>query len=105
MDCPTWQSPARDRSRRSARGWCETRIGGDLPTIVEAAEQAFKPEERGELRTNAAQARERSRWGIRISRGGLRHERVPLRLDRDQLGEDQLEPGELALDLALEMRR
>ena len=82
----------------------QARVGGHLPAVVEVSEQALRPEDGGELRTDALDVEQhrRRRWRHGLSRG---KQRVTLGLDRLDLLEQQFEPIELAADLRLQMQR
>src|SRR5216683_534268 len=83
--------------------WRQARISGDLTSVVEVAEEPFRPKYGGELRTNAFNIQQHRR---RHRRRGMRRDQqcVPLGLHGFDLLEKHFEPIELAVDLRLEMR-
>ena len=89
---------------RSALPGCrgQARIRSDLASIVEVSEKSFRPEDGGEVRSNAL---DREQHGRRRRRGNLLRgkQRVPLGLHLLDLLEQQFEPIELTADLSLQM--
>src|SRR5690242_11840388 len=82
-----------------------TRVSGDLPSIIEAAEERLEPEQRGELGTDAAQPLQRRGDRVRIGLRGRLDQRVALALDSNELRADPIEPFDLPPDLRLEALR
>jgi site-specific DNA recombinase len=80
----------------------QSRIGRDLPSIVEAAEQGLQPDQRAELGTDPLEPRQGG--GCRLRLGGRLQadQRVALTLNRGHLRGDQVDPVELPADLRLE---
>src|SRR4051794_21018987 len=90
---------------RSALPWRggQPRIGGNLLSVVERAEQALRPERGGRLGSNASQRQQhgRRRWhtGARLRLG---QQGIALGLDSLDLFDQELEPIELPSDLGLQ---
>src|SRR3954447_18260029 len=81
-------------------------IGGNLLSVAERAEQAFRPERDGRLGSDASQRQQLGRWrwhtGARLRLG---QPGIALGFAGLDLFDQQLKPIELAADLALEARR
>src|SRR3954447_18560521 len=94
-----------DRSALPWRGG-QPGIGGNLLSVVERAEQAFRPERGGRLGSNAFQRQQHGRWrwhaGARLRLG---QHGIPLVLDSLDLFDQELEPVELPADLGLQALR
>src|SRR5215210_4482169 len=94
-----------DRSALPWRGG-QPRIGGNLLSVVERAEQAFRPERGGRLGSNASQPQQQGRWrwhaGARLRPG---QQGIPLGFDSLDLFDQELEPVELPADLGLQALR
>ena len=82
----------------------QARIRRELAAIVEVTEEPLRPEDGGELRTDALDVEQhrRRRWRADLLRG---KQRISLGLHRLDLLEQQFEPIEFTADLGLEMRR
>src|SRR3954465_14118585 len=84
----------------------QPRIGGNLLSVAERAEQTFRPERGGRLGSNASQRQQQSRWrwhaGARPRPG---QHGIALRLDSPALFDQELEPIELSADLGLQALR
>ena len=80
----------------------QARVRSDLASIVEVSEESFRPEDGGELRSDALDVEQHRR---RRRRSGLLRgeQRVPLGLHRLDLLKQQFEPIEFTADLSLEM--
>src|SRR4029450_5728159 len=93
---------------RSALPWCggQPRIGRNLLSVAERAEQALRPERGGRLGSNASQRQQQGRWrwptGARPRPG--QHGIAP-GFDSLDLFDQELEPIELAADLGLQALR
>ena len=89
---------------RSALPGCRRQacIRSDLASIVEVSEKSFRPEDGGEVRSDALDGEQhgRRRRCDNLLRG---KQRVPLCLHRLDLLEQQFEPIELTADLSLQM--
>src|ERR1700756_90224 len=89
---------------RSALPGCrrQARIRSDLASIVEVSEKSFRPENGGELRSDALDGEQHGR---RRRRGNLLRgkQRLPFCLPRLDLLEQQFESIELTTDLSLQM--
>ena len=79
-------------------------VGGHLPPVVELAEQALRPEDRGGLGADTLQPRQHGRRRGHLVTGQL-EQGVPFRLDGLQLLQQDLEAIELADDLRLQVHR
>src|SRR3954453_6096501 len=81
-------------------------IGGNLLSVVERAEQAFRPERGGRFRSNASQGQQQGRWrwhaGARLRLG---QHGIPLGLDSLDLFDHEFEPIELPADLGFQALR
>src|SRR4051794_32443606 len=81
-------------------------IGGNLLSVAERAEQAFRPERDGRLGSDASQRQQLGRWrwhtGARLRLG---QHGIALGFDSLDLFDQQLEPVELAADLGLQALR
>src|SRR5215212_9788418 len=90
-----------DRSALPRRGG-QSGIGGNLLSVVERAEQAFRPERGGRLGSNASQCQQQSRWrwhaGARLRLG---QPGIPLGFDSLDLFDHEFEPIEFPADLGL----
>src|SRR3954470_6310160 len=84
----------------------QPRIGGNLLSVAERAEQTFRPERGGRLGSNASQRQQQSRWrwhaGARLRLG---QHGIALGLDSLDLFDQELEPIELSADLGLQALR
>src|SRR4051795_4929272 len=84
----------------------QPRIGGNLLSVAERAEQTFRPERGGLLGSNASQRQQQSRWrwhaGARLRLG---QHGIALGLDSLDLFDQELEPIELSADLGLQALR
>src|SRR4051794_31861531 len=87
------------RARRQAG------VGGELPSVVEAAEQRLEPEQRAELGPDPLEPGEGGGRRRRLVVRRRADQRVALTLDRGHLRGDQLDPLDLPPDLGLEPRR
>ena len=94
-----------DRSALPRRGG-QPRISGNLLSVVERAEQAFRPERGGRLGSNPSQRQQLGRWrwhtGARLRLG---EQGIPLGFDSLDLFDHELEPIELPADLGLQALR
>src|SRR3954468_17415283 len=84
----------------------QPRIGGNLLSVAERAEQTFRPERGGRLGSNASQSQQQSRWrwhaGARLRLG---QHGIAVGLDSLYLFDQELEPIELSADLGLQALR
>src|SRR5215212_11137612 len=93
---------------RSALPWrgCQPRIGGNLLSVAERAEQALRPERGGRLGSNASQRQQQGRWrwhaGARLC---LSEHGIALGFDSLDLFDQELEPVELPADLGFQALR
>src|SRR3954454_12834646 len=94
-----------DRSALPRRGG-QPRIGGNLLSVAEPAEQTFRPERSGRLGSNASQRQQQGRWrwhtGARLRPG---QHGIPLGFDSLDLFDQELKPVKLAADLGLQALR
>src|SRR3954464_1965182 len=94
-----------DRSALPRRGG-QPRIGGNLLSVAEPAEQTFRPERGGRLGSNASQRQQLGRWrwnaGARLRSS---EQGIPLGFDSLDLFDHELEPVKLAADLGLQALR
>src|SRR3954454_16712175 len=94
-----------DRSALPWRGG-QPRIGGNLLSVVEPAEQTFRPERGGRLGSNASQRQQQGRWrwnaGARLRSS---EQGIALGFDSLDLFDQQLEPVKLPADLGLQALR
>src|SRR3954462_14870991 len=81
-------------------------IGGNLLSVVERAEQAFRPERGGRLGSNASQRQQLGRWrwdtGSRLRLG---EQCTPLGFDSLDLFDHEFEPIEFPADLGFQALR
>src|SRR3954471_6769000 len=93
---------------RSALPRCggQSGIGGNLLSVVERAEQAFRPERGGRFRSNASQRQQLGRWrwhaGARLRLG---QHGIPLGFDSLDLFDHEFEPIEFPADLGFQALR
>src|SRR3954468_1167266 len=93
---------------RSALPRCggQPRIGGNLLSVAERAEQALRPERDGRLGSNASQRQQQGRWrwhaGARLRSS---EQGIPLGFDSLDLFDQELEPVKLPTDLGLQALR
>src|SRR3954452_14794810 len=94
-----------DRSALPRRGG-QSGVGGNLLSVVERAEQAFRPERGGRLGSNASQRQQLGRWrwhaGARLRLG---EHGIPLGFNSLDLFDHELEPVELPAGLGLQALR
>src|SRR5688500_4783184 len=89
-------SAALPRARR------QSRIGRDLPSIVEAAEQGLQPDQRAELGADPLEPREDGGRRLRLDVRPHADQRVALTLDPGHLRNDHVDPLDLPADRRLE---
>src|SRR4051794_5631961 len=87
------------RARRQAG------VGGELPSVVEVAEQRLEPEQRAELGPDPLEPGEGGGRRRRLVARRRADQRVALTLDQGHLRGDQLDPLDLPTDLRLEPLR
>src|SRR5215211_3457703 len=94
-----------DRSALPRRGG-QSGVGGNLLSVVERAEQAFRPERGGRLGSNPSQRHQLGRWrwhtGARLRSS---EQGIPLGFDSLDLFDREFEPIELAADLGFQALR
>src|SRR3954463_5742245 len=84
----------------------QPRIGGNLLSVAERAEQTFRPERGGRLGSNASQRQQQGRW--RWPAGGRLRPGQPgiaAGFDSLDLFDQELEPVKLPADLGLQALR
>src|SRR5947209_16844226 len=92
-----------DRSALPGRR-CKARVSGDLSSVVEVSEEPFRPEDSGELGSDARNLEQHRRqcWRGGVFRG---QQHIALGLHGFDLLEQQFEPVELTANLRLQMLR